>query len=63
MPFIQVTMSTGRTAQQKRDLLAALADAVSATIGAPREAVRAWIVEVDPAEVIAGGVILADRES
>ncbi|GLY22336.1 tautomerase family protein [Micromonospora sp. NBRC 101691] len=61
MPFIQVTMAAGRTAQQKRDLLAALADAVTASIGTPREAVRAWIVEVDPAEVIAGGVILADR--
>ena len=61
MPFIQVTMATGRTSEQKRDLLNALADAVTTSTGTPREAVRAWIVEVDPAEVIAGGAILADR--
>jgi 4-oxalocrotonate tautomerase len=61
MPFIQVTMAVGRTEEQKRGLLTALADAVQKTTGTPRESVRAWIVEVEPAEVIAGGTILADR--
>ncbi|OLF14173.1 hypothetical protein BLA60_03205 [Actinophytocola xinjiangensis] len=61
MPFIQVTMAAGRTAEQKRALLAALADAVETSTGTPRTSVRAWIVEVEPAEVIAGGTILADR--
>ena len=63
MPFIQVTMAIGRTAEQKRALLEALATAVRDSTGTPRESVRAWIVEVDPAEVIAGGTILADRVS
>jgi 4-oxalocrotonate tautomerase len=61
MPFIQVTMAAGRTAEQKRGLLSALADAVQETTGTPRESVRAWIIEVDPAEVMAGGIVLADR--
>ncbi|MEV0675144.1 2-hydroxymuconate tautomerase [Actinosynnema sp. NPDC050436] len=61
MPFIHITMATGRTPEQKRALLAAVADAVHETTGTPRESVRAWITEVDPSAVIAGGVILSDR--
>ncbi len=63
MPFIQITMAKGRTEEQKRDLLAGVSAAAALATGTPEAAVRVWIVEVEPAVVMAGGTILADKQA
>jgi 4-oxalocrotonate tautomerase len=63
MPLIQITMLTGRTAQQKRDLLDAVTAAVRDSIGVRQEAIRAWIVETPPDAFMAGGVLAADKRT
>ncbi|MCZ2859964.1 tautomerase family protein [Blastococcus sp. VKM Ac-2987] len=63
MPFIQITMIAGRTEQQKRDLLAAVSQATTESIGAPPETVRAWIVEVPPTDIAVAGETHADRQA
>lgn len=45
MPFIEINMLTGRTDEQKRQLLGGVTDAVEAALGAPRETIRVWINE------------------
>ena len=63
MPFIQITMAKGRTENQKRNLLREVSAAAANATGTPEAAVRVWIVEVEPTEVIAGGTILADKQA
>ena len=63
MPFIQITMISGRTEDQKRDLLAAVSQATADSIGAPLETVRAWIVEVPPTDIAVAGETHADRRA
>ena len=46
MPFIEVTMIQGRTAQQKAALIEKLTDAAVEAVGAPIETVRVCIREV-----------------
>ena len=48
MPFIQIHMLTGRTDDQKRDLLSGVTDAVEQALGAPRDSIRVWIEEFPP---------------
>jgi 4-oxalocrotonate tautomerase len=61
MPLIQVHMAVGRTAEQKRELLAAITDAVESSIGAPLQSIRVWIHEFPPTEYMAGGKLLAEK--
>lgn len=61
MPLIQVTMIEGRTAEQKRQLLEALTRAVSETIGAPLDSIRAWITDVPPEQFMSAGALASDR--
>lgn len=63
MPFIQITMGPGRTEEQKRDLLAAVSQAMTDTTGTPLSAVRAWIVEVPPTDMAVAGETQADRHA
>ncbi|MCI3245716.1 tautomerase family protein [Streptomyces sp. 7R016] len=63
MPFIQITMAKGRTADQKRNLLQEVSAAAARATGTPEAAVRVWVVEVDAGEVMAGGTILADKQA
>jgi 4-oxalocrotonate tautomerase len=62
MPLIHVTMTEGRTKEQKRALLAAITDAAVESIGAPRPSVRVWITEVPPDEFMAAGELLSERQ-
>lgn len=55
MPFIQVTMLQGRTAEQKHDLIKKVSQATSDALGVPIERVRMAIVEVTPDEWGIGG--------
>lgn len=63
MPFIQITIAEGLDSQQKRVLITDVSAAASAATGTPEDAFRVWIVEVDPAEVMAGGMVLADKRA
>ncbi|WP_127125564.1 tautomerase family protein [Georgenia sp. SYP-B2076] len=63
MPLIQITMGAGRTAEQKRDLLAAITQAAHETTGTPLAAVRAWIVEIPAEQLMIAGETLAERQA
>ena len=56
MPFVQVTMMSGRTAEQKHALIAQVSAAVSSALDTPVERVRVAIYEVSADEWGIGGV-------
>jgi 4-oxalocrotonate tautomerase len=58
MPYINVTLATGRSTETKQTLMAAIAEAVHETIDAPLETVRVWITEIPVEEMSIGGVPL-----
>jgi 4-oxalocrotonate tautomerase len=56
MPFVQVTMVSGRTAGQKHALIAQVSAAVASALDTPVERVRVAIYEVSADEWGIGGV-------
>jgi 4-oxalocrotonate tautomerase len=56
MPFVQVTMVSGRTADQKHALIAQVSAAVASALDTPVERVRVAIYEVSADEWGIGGV-------
>jgi 4-oxalocrotonate tautomerase len=63
MPFVQVSMGTGRTPDQKRALLEGISEVVHTTLGADYDSIRVWIVELDPDDVMLGQETLAERRA
>jgi 4-oxalocrotonate tautomerase len=63
MPFIEVSMGTGRTPEQKRALLDGISEVVHTTLGADYESIRVWIVELDPDNVMLGQESLTERRA
>jgi 4-oxalocrotonate tautomerase len=63
MPFIQVNMGAGRTPEQKRAMLDGIVEVVHQTVDAPYDTIRAWIVELDPDEVMVGAESLAEKRA
>jgi 4-oxalocrotonate tautomerase len=63
MPFVQVSMGTGRTPEQKRALLDGISEVVHTTLGADYESIRVWIVELEPENVMLGQESLAERRA
>lgn len=61
MPLVQVTMLTGRTAEQKRKLAKRITDAVVEEAGAKREAIVVTFVELSKESYASGGVLMADK--
>lgn len=61
MPLIEIHLAKGRTDAQKKALLAAVTEAVHASIGAPVESIRVWVQEFAPTEYMAAGILLSDR--
>jgi len=61
MPLVQVTMLTGRTADQKRKLAARITDAMVEEAGARREAVVVAFNEVSNESYASGGVLMVDK--
>jgi len=61
MPVVQVTMLTGRTADQKRKLAQRLTDAMVEEAGAHREAVIVTFHEVSKESYASGGVLISDK--
>jgi 4-oxalocrotonate tautomerase len=46
MPFAQIYMLEGRTAEQKRAVIEKVTAALVDAVGAPKESVRVWIHEM-----------------
>jgi 4-oxalocrotonate tautomerase len=63
MPFVQVSMGTGRTPEQKRALLDGISEVVHTTLGADYDSIRVWIVELDPDNVMVGQESLTERRA
>jgi 4-oxalocrotonate tautomerase len=61
MPFIDVTLGTGRTPDQLRALIHELTEAAVRAVGAPRAAVRVCVREVQPTHWAAGDVTTAEK--
>ena len=61
MPLVQVTMLTGRTADQKRKLAQRITDALVEEAGARREAIVVTFVELSKESYASGGVLMADK--
>jgi 4-oxalocrotonate tautomerase len=61
MPLVQVTMLTGRTADQKRKLALRITDAMEQEAGARREAVVVVFNEVSKESYASGGILMADK--
>jgi len=55
MPFIQVTIVEGRTAEQKHDLMKRITDATSESLGSDPQRIRVAIYEVSADEWAIGG--------
>jgi len=63
MPFIQVTLGAGRTAEQKDRLIRAISRAATDSLSLPSEAsVRVWLVELPTTEVLVGGQTLSEKQ-
>jgi 4-oxalocrotonate tautomerase len=60
MPFVEVTLTEGRTRDQLRTLITRLTDAAETSLGAPRETIRVVLREVPPAHYAVGDVTLAE---
>jgi 4-oxalocrotonate tautomerase len=61
MPLVQVTMLSGRSADQKRKLAQRITDAMVEEAGARREAVVVAFNEVSKESYASGGVLMADK--
>lgn len=46
MVIVRVHMISGRSPQQKKDLIAALCEVASSVVGVPKEAVRVLLLEI-----------------
>jgi 4-oxalocrotonate tautomerase len=63
MPFIQVTIGAGRTAEQKDRLIRAISRAATDSLSLQTEAsVRVWLVELPTTEVLVGGQTLSEKQ-
>ena len=58
MPYVHVTLASGRPLEAKQALMSAVAHAVHETIDAPLDTIRVWITEVDADQMSVGGIPL-----
>jgi 4-oxalocrotonate tautomerase len=63
MPFIDVTLGTGRSPEQVRALIHELTQAAHRAVGAPLASIRVVIREVEPAHWAAGDVTVEERNA
>lgn len=61
MPFIDVSLGTGRTPEQIRRLIHELTEAVQRAVGAPPANIRVVVREIPPTHWAAGDVTIAER--
>lgn len=63
MPTLRVELFEGRSADQKRELVAALTDATVHVLDCPPEAVDIVLSEVSRAHWATGGVLWSERQA
>lgn len=63
MPFINVTLTEGRSKEQLRRLIAELTEATVRAIDAPTQSVRVVIHEVPETHWAAGNVTIHERKA
>jgi 4-oxalocrotonate tautomerase len=61
MPLVQITLLTGRTADQKRKLAKRITDALVEEAGARREAIIVAFHEVSKESYASGGELMSDK--
>ena len=61
MPMIQVQMFSGRTPEQKRNLVRALTDAFVQTAGSTVDAVDVILTDVEKRDWAQGGELFSDK--
>jgi len=61
MPLIQVQMFSGRTPEQKRNLVRALTDAFVQTVGSTPDAVDVILTDVEKSDWAQGGELFSDK--
>jgi len=61
MPFVTIDILEGRTVEQKRKLVKAVASAVAESIGCPEEAVEIVIRDVPKTNWSTGGKLACDK--
>ncbi len=59
--MIQITMLTGRTADQKRKIAQRITDVLVEETGTPREGVALAFYEVAKEDYARGGVLISDK--
>lgn len=62
MPLVEIHLLEGRTAEQKKKLLASVTEAVHESIGASLQSIRVWIHEFPDDNYMAAGQFAADRK-
>ena len=62
MPLIEIHLLKGRTAQQKKKLLASVTEAVAESIDAPLQSIRVWINELSEEDYMVAGHMASDRK-
>jgi 4-oxalocrotonate tautomerase len=63
VPFVEVTLTEGRTPQQLRTLISRVTAAVSESVDAPVESIRVVLREVPTTHFAAGDVTIAERRA
>lgn len=61
MPYITVKMIEGRTAEQKRALVAEVTEAVAKTVNAPKENITVFIEEMSKENYGVAGTLFSDK--
>ena len=62
MPFVSVKMLRGRSAQQKKELVKAMTDAMVEICGAPAEGTMVVIEEFESDQWAVGGTMVSERQ-
>jgi 4-oxalocrotonate tautomerase len=62
MPLVQITMLTGRTADQKRQIAKRITDVMVEEAGARREGVVVVFHEVSKESYASGGELMIDKD-
>ena len=62
MPLIEIHLLEGRTAEQKKKLLASVTEAVVESIDAPLQSIRVWIHEMTEDDYMVAGHMASERK-
>jgi 4-oxalocrotonate tautomerase len=63
MPIIQLHILEGRSTELKRELISEVTNAVSRTLGSPRESIRVLLNEIPKENWGVGGVPIVELEN